>query len=613
MKRLIIGLMCICGGFAWADSSAEAERLFMCWMDAFLKLQVSNTGMKELDGGFLCPACALQHGRTPDAVWPLCWAWKRTGERKYLDAAIRLMRWGRLNMERQNGAWLNDANAQWRGITIFGQTALGRALVAYGNDLPADVRADWTDAFRRMTDYCYNWIENPKTRVNVNYRAAYPLAMEFAYRVLGEAKYRRSGDDQMKLVAKFIAADGLFFGEAAPSDKVSPRGLRGVDIGYNVEESLPAMLEWAELRGNTTMMQRFLNSAAAHLAFILPDGGLDNSFGSRAYKWTYWGSRTSDGMLPMLVYLAKAGVKGASRAAALHLALYQHCTSPSGLLTGGLHYVEAGEPPCLHHTFCHLKTLPMFIDSKLAVESEGALLSERPFALRKFRTNGVSICCVGPWRATFSENDLYFWGDTGKQTGGGSLTLLHHAALGPVFAASMSEWYLQEPGGMQQQRRDDVVRCLTPRLESADGALKSVHDNAVIHTVVEAADGAVTSSAKGVLANNDNVRADPTAAFTLAWTIATDGVSCVATAAKDARLVVPVIVGTKDEIKVNGKVVTISRAGHILTLTASHDITWERTDRPDGLAFSPQTGFLTAYLSLPVTPTAELKITLRCF
>ena len=39
-------------------------------------------------------------------------------------------------------------------------------------------------------------------------------------------------------------------------------------------------------------------SLRAHLEFMLPDGAWDNSWGTRNYKWTYWGSRTSDGTVP---------------------------------------------------------------------------------------------------------------------------------------------------------------------------------------------------------------------------------------------------------------------------------------------------------------------------
>lgn len=614
MKLTNVFAVFTAAGLAFAtfgqDMSTDAEWLFKRWMDAFMKLQVSGTGAKELDGGFLCPACEWEHGRTPDAVWPLCWMWKRTGDTKYLDAAVKLMRWGRINMERKNGAWINDPNAQWRGITVFGQTALGRTLVAYGNDLPPDMKADWMDCFRKMTDYCYGWIGNPKTQVNVNYRAASPLALEFAYRLLGDEKYRVLGDDQMAIVAKFIADDGLFFGEAAPSHRVSARGFRGVDIGYNVEESLPAMLEWADLRGDKKMMRLFLDSAKAHLAFLLPDGGLDNSFGSRAYKWTYWGSRTSDGMLPMLVYLAKDGVKGAARAAELQLGLYRRCTGENGLLMGGIHYPESGEPACVHHTFCHMKTLPMFIETRLDTEPEGSLVSERPFGLRKFRTNGVSICRVGDWRATFSENDLYFWDYCGKATGGGSLTLLWNADIGPVFAASMSEWWLQEPGSMQQQKLDDVARCLTPRLESVDGSLKSVHDNAVAHEVVENADGSVVAKAKGFLSDKEGARIEDGTGFTLDWTVTKDGVSAKATAMKPSRLVLPVIAGSKDGVQVNGNTATVERNGKKVVLASNRAFELEKTGRPDGRAFSPQTGFLVAYLSIAVQQDEKTELTI---
>lgn len=34
-----------------------------------------------------------------------------------------------------------------------------------------------------------------------------------------------------------------------------------------------------------------------HLEFMLPDGAWDNSWGTRSFKWTYWGGRTSDGFM----------------------------------------------------------------------------------------------------------------------------------------------------------------------------------------------------------------------------------------------------------------------------------------------------------------------------
>ena len=140
-----------------------------------------------------------------------------------------------------------------------------------------------------------------------------------------------------RLLAQF-PSDGLLSGEGAPPSRRSPRGHAYVDLGYNLEESLPSLFAYAELCGDGRMKDAVLASAIVHAEFLLPDGGLDDSFGSRSAKWTYYGSRTSDGLLPILGALANAGVPWAVKAMGLHLALYERCTNAAGLLAGGVQY-----------------------------------------------------------------------------------------------------------------------------------------------------------------------------------------------------------------------------------------------------------------------------------
>lgn len=68
-----------------------------------------------------------------------------------------------------------------------------------------------------------------------------------------------------------------------------------MDIGYNVEESLPALLQYALLEQDEEIRVLAVKAMRVHLEFMLLDGAWDNSFGTRNYKWSYWGSRTSDG------------------------------------------------------------------------------------------------------------------------------------------------------------------------------------------------------------------------------------------------------------------------------------------------------------------------------
>ena len=67
--------------------------LLKSWCDRLIELQVRDTGVKELDGGILCPACHVIHGRCPDAIYPMMYLVDATGEEKYLAAARKLFTW----------------------------------------------------------------------------------------------------------------------------------------------------------------------------------------------------------------------------------------------------------------------------------------------------------------------------------------------------------------------------------------------------------------------------------------------------------------------------------------------------------------------------------------
>ena len=220
-----------------------AESLFLRWAEALLSFRVSGTGDPALDGNMVCPACGAMHGRAPDTVWPLTWLWARTGDRKWLDFARGLVTWGRLNCERPDGGYISDLNMGWRGTTVFLQAAIGKTLLRFGDRLDDETRAEGRGVFDRQTEWLHRWVDNPLLIVNVNYRAAFALAMEVAFALDGDPRHRASGDREAARVLGCIGADGLLWGEAKPLEAFSLRGNRGVDIGYNMEESLPAMLE----------------------------------------------------------------------------------------------------------------------------------------------------------------------------------------------------------------------------------------------------------------------------------------------------------------------------------------------------------------------------------
>lgn len=221
----------------WSRNGAEA--LLKMWCDALVKYQVGGTGDAALDGGMLCPACCFEHGRAADSVYALVYEWKRTGERKYLDAAERVLDWTEHNMVSYDGANYNDVKHYWRGITVFSQTSLGKTLIAFGGELPQDLRAKWLARFRVQTDFLVGYFSKGLGDSNINYPITFCEAMAVAWKILGDDAYKAKGDAMFALVRPLFLECGLLAGEGHPSTGVSPRGCRPIDLGYNFEDSSP--------------------------------------------------------------------------------------------------------------------------------------------------------------------------------------------------------------------------------------------------------------------------------------------------------------------------------------------------------------------------------------
>ncbi|WP_315815687.1 hypothetical protein [Paraflavitalea speifideaquila] len=115
------------------------------------------------------------------------------------------------------------------------------------------------------------------------------------------------------------------------------------------------------------VLQAVTRSLQTHMELMLPDGGWDNSWGTRNYKWTYWGSRTSDGCQPAYVLLADRDPRF-YKVALKNTELLQQYTH-EGLLYGGPHYLSHKVLSSVHHTFCHIKALTTILDHTPVVPS----------------------------------------------------------------------------------------------------------------------------------------------------------------------------------------------------------------------------------------------------
>ena len=65
-----------------------------------------------------------------DAVYPFMYMADRTGDMKYVEAAKAVFDWHERNMYCDDGSVYNDANAEWRCVTVFESIAHVRSAGA---------------------------------------------------------------------------------------------------------------------------------------------------------------------------------------------------------------------------------------------------------------------------------------------------------------------------------------------------------------------------------------------------------------------------------------------------------------------------------------------------
>ncbi len=589
-----------------ADGGGLHGRLLADWCDRLLSLQVEAPGDPSRDGLLRCPACSFVHGRCADAVYPLLHRARATGEGRYVDAAVRLQRWSDVVSD-PDGAFRNDVEpGSWKGITVFAAIALAEALHHHGALIEPPVRARWVDRLRRATRFLEGFITLQTG--NVNYPVTAALAFTLAGQVLDEPRLRDRGRALARASLVFFTPRGLLFGEGRPQDGTTAKGCRAVDLGYDVEESLPALALYALVAGDAEVEGRVVDSLRAQLEFMLPDGAWDNGWGTRQFKWTWWGSRTSDGCQPAYALMADRDPRFAE-AAHRNLELLAACTH-DGLLHGGPHYHLQGVPPCVHHTFTHAKALATVLDRRgrtppprprLALPRDGA------YGLRAFPEIGTWLASVGEWRATFTEYDWDYRPPGGGHPTGGALSLLYHQRLGPVLVASMTEYQLWEAHN-QQAVGDWPTMALTPRVE-ADGATSLSDLEARVSAREEK--GSVWFAAAGRLLTTARAAAPGgEARYTLRVGMAADAVRIEAGCDRAARLVLPIVCSRQERAERSSpRTVAIRRERGRLVVRCEAPA--ELEPLPERRVFNLVPGFQCAPVVVPVPAGGHVSVSIR--
>jgi hypothetical protein len=555
------------------DFQKQAFNLLKTWCDAMIRDQVNNESDPVTNGTLYCHACKTVHGRANDAVYPFMYMADATGEKKYLDAALKLLDWS-VNVNGPDGSWTNDINPKsWNGITVFGAIALGEALHHHGHVLSKEDKTKWDARLKDAIEFVYNRFDIHFSHINYRFTAVY--ALYFLGKYFNEEKYIKRSDEFAALIPEYLTEPNkLIFGEDKPDNDKSAKGLYPIDIGYNVEETLNGVVQYAILKKDENLLKLLTESMNEHLEFILPDGAWDNSFGTRQNKWTYWGSRTTDGCQPAFSLMADRN-PALGTAAVLSTELLERCTV-NGLLAGGLHYESHGVKPCIHHTFSHAKNLAFVLDN---LEATKLANKETPVpratndGVKHFPELDVWLGARGPWKSTVSAYDQIWKKPYSVAGTGGALSVLWHEKVGPLFTASMAEYLMVEPNNQQPQPGIDF--CITPRVERFVDEVwyTNIHD---LKAKVEVNDtnGLVDFSVNTTLTNREKEVVSKDAEFQLNYLFdkETATIKAKRTSKKEYgdTLVLPIISKTGEKVvQLSENIIEIHKAEGVVKVTSN--------------------------------------------
>lgn len=516
--------------------------LLRAWCGKLLELQVTSVDNPALRGGILCPACAGIHGRCLDAIYPFMYLADTDQDSRYLEAAKMLFDWAENTVSREDGSFVNDTNSDWKGTTVFSVIQLIEALTWHGHLLDQVTYERWKQRIAKAADFLYDFKEFEVC--NINYRITNSLAMLLCSELLGDERYAQRGSELIHSAVAHISESGILFGEGRPVDGFSKRGCRPVDIGYNMEESLPALIQYAYTAGDEELKSIGIKALKRHLLFMLEDGGIDNSFGTRNYKWTYWGSRTSDGCA--LGYLMAAEDEpDFGTGAYKNLRLLESCTH-DGFLYGGIHICDMGEYPCIHHAFSHAKVLAGILDRGLLGRLKDGVLPRTELEKTVYIPETDTFLVAGAgYTATITGYDWEYVNLKDGHAGGGALSLLWHKKAGLVLCGSMNRYVMKEPNNMQLPRFRHH-ECLTPRLEYVDTDKNTVYSSLYDHkceiTYIENS-GSTRITVKGILTDIDQNRKeeDEKAGYQAEYRFEPDCVKVLINSDQNARFILPLI------------------------------------------------------------------------
>ena len=492
---LFILLVMLSNILAAQDDLYRTTLLSLC--DALLPTQLNEaTGSNY--GALVCPSVNPDnhplHSRAAEAVYPLAIAWKLTGQTKYRDAAIKLGNW-LITIQETSGKktggwseiWPDPEQKGWFGTTTDQLISMAGAFPILKPFLSAAEIEKWNSSMKKATEFV---MQNFPVKSNINYNATGAATLLFAWQTLENPKqsWLIKADSLMNTYTlKFIDRQNLLTGEGM-----------GVDEGYNMAQSIGYIALYAILKNDLRIKQIAADLLKEHYLFVYPNGSVDNSWGTRSFKWNYEsGTKTAPGVYFSFALLADMDPK--FNAAGLKCLEYlsKECMH-DGWISYGPHAANhtSSSPPCNYSTFARAQSIALAIEYGAKPTTKATFPAQETNWFKFFPDIKVAVIRTEKLMATVSAYGEIRRYPRASVCRGGSISNLWYEGFG-------ENGYLQSSSTASYQRIEAMhmpiekeLLPLTPRIEfTADTAYYSnIFEDAVTMSTNREADNIKVSA-----------------------------------------------------------------------------------------------------------------------
>lgn len=465
MKTVVIFLLTILTANLFAQEDAyKSTLLSLC--DVLLTTQINDLTDPNY-GAMICPSTNPDdhplHSRAAESVYPLAIAWKLTGNVKYRDAAIKLGNW--LTTIQENSGekaggwseiWPDPEQKGWFGTTTDQLISMAGAFPILKPFLKVSEIEKWNSSMHKAAEYV---MVNFPIKSNINYNPTGAATLVLAYKNIDnpEESWLLKADSLMRIYTlKSIDRQNMLTGEG-----------KGVDGGYNMAQSIGFIALYAILKNDSRIKQIAADLLKENELFVYPNGSVDNSWGTRSYKWSYEsGTKTAPGVYFSFALLADMNPKfGAAGLKCLEY-LNQKCTR-DGWIVYGPHAKnhESSSPPCNYSTFARAQSIALAIEYGSIAKTNASFSATEQNWYKFFPDINVAVVRTKKIMATVSAYGEIRRYSRASVCRGGSISNLWYDGFGDngyLQSASTASYSRIEK--MHMPNENDLLP-LTPRIE----------------------------------------------------------------------------------------------------------------------------------------------------